>query len=217
MLRSGLSVIDVGCGPGSITLDIAAAVAPDHEVGVDREPGQIETARGAALAAALANVGFETGSAYELPFADEAFDLAFAHALVEHLREPLLALVEIRRVLRPGGHIALRSPDWGGFVLWPADSDLDAAIVAYRDMQTRNGGDVFIGRRLGALLRASGFRDVIMTASYEIYPDPTLIGEYLARQLEAAEDTVSASALRSSSRHPDALFAQAWYEALGTR
>src|SRR5437762_288192 len=67
-LRAGLEVLDVGCGPGSITLGIASEVEPGRVVGVDREPSQIEAATRAAIVAGLENVTFESASAYELPF-----------------------------------------------------------------------------------------------------------------------------------------------------
>jgi SAM-dependent methyltransferase len=216
-LRSGLSVLDVGCGPGSITLEIAAAVAPGKVIGIDRDAGQVELARAAATELGRPNASFGPASVYELPFPDGSFDLVFAHAVFEHLQAPAQALGEITRVLRPGGHVALRSPDWGGFVVGPRSDDLDAAIAAYRDLQTRNGGDVFIGRRLGALLRSAGFGDLALSATYEIYPSAEIIGEYLAHTLDAAGETGHAAVLRSWMADPNAIFAQAWFEAVGTR
>jgi len=216
-LRAGLRVLDIGCGPGSITAGIAAAVAPGEVVGIDREPSQLELARSTARDHRLDNVTFEQASVYELPFPDDSFDLAFAHALFEHIRAPEEALVEIRRVLRPGSLVALRSPDWGGFVVGPASGRLDAAIAAYRDLQVRNGGDIYVGRKFGPLLRIAGFRELALTATYEIYPDATLIGEYLAQQLAAAAENEAATALRAWALDPDAIFAQAWFEAVATR
>lgn len=108
-------------------------------------------------------------------------------------------------MLRSGGRAALRSPDWGGFVVGPQSEGLDRAISAYRELQRRNGGDVFIGRQLGALLRAAGFRHVVATATYEISPSAALIGEYLAQRLEADGDAQSAGSLRGWLTDPDAI------------
>jgi len=105
--------------PGTITLDLAQRVAPGEIVGIDREHSQLALAREAARDRGLANATFQIASLYELPFPNASFDFAFAHALFEHLKEPLQALVEIRRVLKPGGLVALRSPDWAGFFLLP--------------------------------------------------------------------------------------------------
>ena len=79
---------------------------------------------------------FEIGSVYELPFPDGSFEVVFAHAIFEHLREPLSALTEFHRVLVSGGLVALCSPDWGGFLVSPATSQLDAALAYYQTLQT---------------------------------------------------------------------------------
>ncbi|MDQ3701746.1 MAG: class I SAM-dependent methyltransferase, partial [Chloroflexota bacterium] len=82
-LRSGMRVLDVGCGPGSITLGLAAAVSPAEVIGLDVEPGVIARAREAAVARGAGNVRFEVGSAYDLPYAEGSFDAVFAHTLLE--------------------------------------------------------------------------------------------------------------------------------------
>jgi ubiquinone/menaquinone biosynthesis C-methylase UbiE len=78
-LRPGMRLLDVGCGPGSITLGLAAAVAPGEVVGVDPRPEPLEQARAAAARGGVANARFEVGSGYELAFPDGSFDAAFAH------------------------------------------------------------------------------------------------------------------------------------------
>ncbi|HUJ74668.1 MAG TPA: methyltransferase domain-containing protein, partial [bacterium] len=140
-------------------------------------------------------------------------DAVFAHALFEHLREPARAAAEIRRVLRPGGVVGLRSPDWGGFLLYPYPEAVGRAIETYQALVRSNGGDVHAGRKHAAQLRAAGFVRVQPSAAYEIYPDAPLIAEYLAAQINA-RDAPAALALRAWSRDPDALFMQAWGEAV---
>ena len=102
-LRSGMRLLDVGSGPGTITLDLAQAVAPGEVVGIDIEPQQVERARALAVERGAQNAQFEVGDAYALPFPDGSFDAVFAHAVLIHLHDPLAALREFRRVLRPGG------------------------------------------------------------------------------------------------------------------
>lgn len=102
-LRPGMRLLDVGAGPGSITLDLAAVVTPGEAVGIDIDPQQVERARALAIERGLSNVRFEVADAYALPFSDASFDAVFAHAVLIHLRDPLAALREVRRVLRPGG------------------------------------------------------------------------------------------------------------------
>jgi len=94
-LRPGMQVLDVGCGPGSIAVGLGEAVAPGNVVGIDLQPTQIEQAHVLAAKRAVSNVRFEVADAYRLPFPDHSFDAAFAHALLNHLREPVRALVEM--------------------------------------------------------------------------------------------------------------------------
>jgi len=227
-LQSGLRLLDCGCGPGSITLGLASLVAPGEVVGLDRESSQIELARSAAESKGITNVRFDVGSVYELPFSDASVDVVFAHAVFEHLREPLAALAAIRRVLVPGGLLALRSPDWGGFLLAPESEQLTAAITYYQNLQIRSGGDVHVGRRFKALLRNAGFNALEFSASYECYASLEFIGEYLAERIERSSDAAtsaserqqiqnSAETLRDWYRCEDGVFAQCWCEITGTK
>jgi len=227
-LRSGLRLLDCGCGPGSITLDFARLVSPAQVVGLDQELSQVEIACNSAKSNSITNVRFEVGSVYDLSFADNAFDVVFAHAVFEHLREPLIALAEIRRVLAPGGLVALRSPDWGGFLLAPESEELPAAISYYQHLQIQSGGDVHVGRKLRALLREASFKDMRFSASYECYESLSFIGEYLAERVERSAENVRnaserqnvqrfATTLREWSRSENGIFAQAWCEIIGIK
>ena len=214
-LTSGVSVLDCGCGPGSITLGIAAIVEPGKVVGVDFGPSQIERAQSSTARTGLANVTFQTADCYALPFPDSSFDRVFSHALMEHLATPLRAAKELYRVLNPGGVIGVCSPDWGGFILAPPSARLSEAIEAYTSLQTRNGGDVQVGRKLGEYLKASGFTRVHMSSRYECYSSLPLIGEYLALQLEKQNDLRSAATLREWSQAEGGMFAQCWVSCIG--
>lgn len=216
-LRDSLRLLDCGCGPGSVTCDFARILAAGRVTGVDREESQIERARNRAASQQLQNASFQVGSIYELPFPEASFDVVFAHAVFEHLAPPAAALAELHRVLAPGGLIALRSPDWGGFIVAPATDGLQTAISRYMEIQTANGGDVHVGRKFPGLLRSAGFQSCSFSATYECYQSPPFIGEYLALRLAASGAQAEAEALREWSRHPDAVFAQAWCEILGTR
>lgn len=215
-LHTGMRLLDCGCGPGSITLDFARILGPGSVTGIDREATQIEVARQAAAAERI-DAHFETAGIDALPFADGSFDVVHAHALFEHLANPLEALEQFRRVLKPGGMAALRAPDWGGFLLHPYTPAVEREFDRYQQIQRANGGDVRVGRKLPSYLRAAGFERVQTTASYEIYENTGRIGEYLAVQLETRGELEGARVWREWSCHPDALFAQAWVEAIGYR
>jgi SAM-dependent methyltransferase len=156
-LRPGLRLLDVGCGPGTITLGLAAAVAPGEVVGLDLRPEVVEQARAVAAREGAANVRFEVGSAYALPYPDGSFDAAFAHIVLMHLREPVRALAEIRRVLRPGGVVGVRDVDFGAQLVFPL-TPLWEQYLALRDRVRRhNGGHRSLGRAHRSLLLNAGF------------------------------------------------------------
>jgi len=104
----------VRCGKcGELFNGVAALVAPGEVVGVVGRNGQVDIARRRAGERGLANVRFEVGSIYALPFPDGSFDVAYAHTVLQHVREPLRALREMRRVLKPGGLVAaVLQPVW---------------------------------------------------------------------------------------------------------
>ncbi|MFC4049826.1 methyltransferase domain-containing protein [Actinomadura syzygii] len=213
-LAPGMTLLDVGCGPGTITADLAAAVAPGHVLGLDRQASQLVDARALARHRGLTDIEFREGSCYDIPLDDRSVDRVFSHALIEHLAHPVRALAEIRRVLRPGGTVGLCSPDWGGFLLAPPCDD---AISAYTRLQQANGGDPFVGRKLGRYLLEAGFEQYHLDAHYERHADPSRIADYLAVQLDTAGQTTHARRLRNWAADPNSMFAQAWVTAVATR
>lgn len=216
-LDEGVSVLDCGCGPGSITLGLAARVGRGQVIGMDLAPSPIKRALASARRHQVSNVRFGVGDGYALPFSDRTFDRIFSHALIEHLADPQRALREWARVLKPGGIIGLCSPDWGGFILSPPSDELSSAIRAYMALQTQNGGDVHAGRKLGGHLTAAGFLSPCLSAHYECYPSLPLIAEYLAVQLSRVGEWRSAETLRAWSRDATGLFAQAWVSAVARK
>jgi SAM-dependent methyltransferase len=152
-----MNLLDCGCGPGSITFGLANAVAPGEVVGIDVEPRQVETARTLAAHRDGANVQFEVANTYHLPYPGAAFDAVFANTVLLHLREPRRALQEIRRVLRPGGVVAVADGDFSTWLWEPATPALercrDLLLRAFR----HNGLDPFLARHYRRLLLESGF------------------------------------------------------------
>ena len=107
-LRPGMRLLDLGCGPGTISVGLADAVAPGELYGIDMEPSQVEMAGAAASAGGHANARFRTGDVANLPFDDAAFDVAHCHALLNHVPDTRAVLAEAKRVLKPGGLFAAR-------------------------------------------------------------------------------------------------------------
>src|SRR5262249_8167290 len=140
-LRPGMRVLDFGCGPGGITLGLAAAVAPGEAVGVDLAPAAIARARAAAREPGVATARFAVASVYALRFPDESFDAAFGRAVVQHLGDPVAALREVHRVLKPGGVVGVRDGDWGSQVRAPDAPLVAEARALYMRLWRHNGGD----------------------------------------------------------------------------
>ena len=88
-LRSGLSLLDVGCGPGTITVDLARRVAPGSVIGVDRERAVIAEATRLLDAGNVGNVQFKPADVYSLEFDDQSFDVVHAHQVLQHLTDPV--------------------------------------------------------------------------------------------------------------------------------
>ena len=216
-LKDGMQVLDIGCGPGSITCDIAERVPNGRVFGIDADETQVLQARNVAKTRVLGNVKICCASAYSMPFPPDTFDAIYSHALLEHLQEPGKAIGECRRLLKPGGVLGVCSPDWGGFLLAPPSDRLSAAIDAYKVLQIANGGDVYVGRKFSTLLERFGFEDIAMQARYEVYESLEFIGEYLALQLAGSGETEHAETLRKWSATPSGMFAQAWVSCTGRK
>jgi ubiquinone/menaquinone biosynthesis C-methylase UbiE len=164
-LRPGMRLLDCGCGPGSITVGLAAAVAPGETIGLDLQPAQVERARLLAAEQSVSNVRFDLGSVYELPFPDGSFDAAFAHNLLVHLADPLRAVREMRRVLRPGGVIGIADDDLGTRLWEPPTPLLTELSRVFRQAIQHHGGDPYRARHHRRLLLDAGFARPIAGAS----------------------------------------------------
>lgn len=211
-LASGNSLLDCGCGPGTITVDLAAVVIPGSVIAIDQADEQLASARELADERGLHNITFQQAEVYDLPFEDDSFDRVFSNALLEHLTDPTSALKEIHRVMRPGGIIGVSIPDWGGLVLGPTDSGIAEVAERYRQLQAERGGSMYRGRDLAATFRDAGFADPVMSARSEVF-DPKLVGNLLAEVLEDV-DLAAADTARNWIEHPDAFFAQIWVETI---
>ncbi|WP_314103381.1 methyltransferase domain-containing protein [uncultured Frigoribacterium sp.] len=164
-LRPGLSLLDVGCGPGTITVDLAERLAPGRAVGVDAAAGIVAQAAGLAAERGLENVEFVTADLYELPFDDDTFDVVHAHQVLQHVADPVGALREMRRVARPGGVVAAREVDYHGTVWAPESPGLDRWMDVYQQVHRGNGGEPDAGRRLKGWALEAGLEAVVSTAS----------------------------------------------------
>lgn len=166
-LSNNMNILDCGCGPGSITVGIAEYVNCGHVNAIDIEPRQIEKAKKLAHSKGVANIDFSVGSIYELPFKEETFDVVFAHAVFQHLNDPISALNEINRVLKPGGIVALRDDDQDSLIIGPKSNEMDKVIYLLKECLKVSGGNPLVGKELKRLLIETKFTNVIGSASCE--------------------------------------------------
>jgi ubiquinone/menaquinone biosynthesis C-methylase UbiE len=165
-LSQGMTILDVGCGPGTITAGLAARVAPGHVTAIDAVPEIIEQA---AAGHQLASLTFTTGDVYALDYPDASFDVVHAHQVLQHLADPVAALREMRRVTRPGGLIAARDGDYGAMVWYPSLPILAEWRELYQRVAREVGGEPDSGRMLHAWARQAGLADVRRSSSNWTY------------------------------------------------
>ena len=171
-LRPGSSVLDIGCGPGTITADLAERVAPGTVLAADESAGVLDVARAEIQRRKLSNVTFATADAHRLDYPDDAFDVVHAHQVLQHVPDPVRALGEMRRVCRPGGIVAARDADYAGFIWFPRIPELDVWLDLYGKAHRANGGEPDAGRRLLSWALAAGFDDITPTGSVWCYATP---------------------------------------------
>ncbi len=232
-LTPTMHLLDCGCGPGTITVGLAQIVAKGHVTGMDREAAELEQARRYAEQQGVANVTFQLGNLYEIPFPDGTFDAVFAHAVLQHLAEPKRALQEMRRVLKPGGLIGVREEDRDADIIYPCPPLLQETHALLMRLWQEIGGDPYFPKRYRAVFREVGFTRIQMSASCEYRStsattrtwanvlsefarNPTLSD--LALTLGWADQTAldaMVAALQAWGEHPDAFWAETWCAAVG--
>jgi len=218
-----MDLLDVGCGPGTLTVDLARRVPGGRVVAIDRSPDILERASVHAVSKGV-TVEFAQGDAYALGFPDASFDIVHAHQVLQHLTDPVRALREMRRVLKPGGVVAVRDSDYSCFAWAPLDARLSRWLELYRALCRRNGAEPDAGRFLKGWARAAGFRDVTTTTTTWTFADPDSIAWWGSLWAErcvltdfaeqavryglsnAAELGTLAAAFRDWSVQPDAFF-----------
>jgi len=162
-LDPSMRLLDVGCGPATITCDLAERVS--SVIGIEPIDGILEKAEAARAERGADNVTFEIGSAYELRFDDAEFEVVHAHQVLQHLTDPVGALREMIRVTKPGGLVAVRDADYQGMTWYPEPSGLDRWRESYRAVAKHNGAEPDGGRHLVQWALDAGVERDQVTAS----------------------------------------------------
>jgi len=145
---------------------LAEHVALGEVVGVDLEPTMIERAIAIAGERHAEKVRFQVAEILELPFPDNSFDAVFSSAMLEHLADPVQALREIFRVLKPEGLIGVASTDWVEPLISPADDAVTGFFELIERGFNHNGGSLNRGRHLRVMLEQAGFKITEFSAAY---------------------------------------------------
>lgn len=171
-LQPGMRLLDLGCGPGTITVGLAEAVSPGEVHGIDMEESQIELAQTAVAAENHLNVTFHAGNALELPFEDGFFDVVHAHAVLMHIPDTAGVLAEAMRVLKPGGIFSSRDLIGESTFFEPGSDGLEEAWNIFTTLMRGNGAHPEMGKELKGLLLQAGFQEIRSSASFDSYGTP---------------------------------------------
>ncbi|KAI0946712.1 hypothetical protein AcW1_010103 [Taiwanofungus camphoratus] len=165
VLKPDMHILDVGCGPGTITADFAALVPQGQVIGLESAPEVLEQAREMAVARGLTNIEFVTGDAHALAFPDGTFDIVHAHQVLQHIPDPIRALREMRRIVKSGGYVAVREGDFSTLVWYPEVDWLQYWHELHIKVARSLGGEPDAGRRLVSWAMQAGFDRANITAT----------------------------------------------------
>lgn len=170
-LREGQRLLDVGCGPGTISQDLARAVGGGEVVAEDLSEDVLEIAEASRREGGVANLSFRRGDVYALDHPDAAFDVVHAHQLLQHLARPVEALRELARVAKPGGLVAVRDSDYGGMFWAPESPGLERWQEIYHAVTARNRACADAGRHLLAWALEAGVGAATASSSSWTFAD----------------------------------------------
>lgn len=157
VLSPKMDVLDIGCGPGTITLDLAGRVPQGTITGIETELDIAEQAKKLAVSKEIKNATFVTGDIHDLPLPDNSFDVVHAHQVLQHISGQVHAMQEMRRVCKPGGYVACRETDFQLYAWHPDLPGLQKWRDLFAQVSRDNGGDLLAGRQLHAWARQAGF------------------------------------------------------------
>lgn len=156
-------ILDVGCGPGSLTADLAVHYPNGLIKGVDISDSVIEFAR--MSNPARTNLSFDVVDAYHLPYPDNSFDVVHAHQVLQHVSEPVVLLKEMSRVVVPNGVIAVRDADYEKFSWAPDNHELRRWLNTYRTIARLCDGEPDAGRYLSQWVLDAHLKVIARTSS----------------------------------------------------
>ena len=201
VLEPDFKVLDVGCGPGSITIDLAKnyLTKGGSVIGVEPTEDIINAANSMkqSSGADVDNVSFQIGSIYNLPFEDNTFDLVFSHQVIVHLADPIKALKELARVTKRGKFVAVKDGDLESMIFDPPKYDV---LREYHIASALNRAstDIKAGRKLFRRAIEAGYEpsNITTSTSTMLYTgldkDKQVWGDLFVKRVEGGGDTIVA-------------------------
>jgi 2-polyprenyl-3-methyl-5-hydroxy-6-metoxy-1,4-benzoquinol methylase len=217
-LRPGLDLLDAGCGPGTLTIDLARRLRPGRVVGIDVANEVITEATASITEAGVDNVSFLSGDFLTADLPAGGFDVVHAHQVLQHVSDPVGALVALRRYVRPGGLVAARDSDYSAMTWHPSSVRLDRWLAIYLAVTRHNQAEANAGRYLLAWAHRAGLADVAFTSSTWTFADPAARswwGELWAERTVGSSFADQAVAYGIASADELASIANGWREWAG--
>ena len=162
-------ILDVGCGPGTITADLATLASQGKVIGCDAVESVLQPAAEYAASKGLTNITFQRVDANILPYDDDSFDIVHCHQVLQHVKNPVAILKEMRRVAKPGGLVAAREADYKTFAWFPEVPELARWIDLYQDVARANGGEPNAGRYCHVWAGEAGFDPDVIDATWDVW------------------------------------------------
>jgi ubiquinone/menaquinone biosynthesis C-methylase UbiE len=159
-LPTDATLVDIGCGPGLLSAELARLAPQGRVIGVDADPKLLDLARARCAEQGLGHAEFVQAWADDTPLPSGGADLSYARFLFQHLPKPIDAMKEMVRIVRPGGQVMIVDTDDGGLVVDPPVEGLDRLIAGSHAGQAARGGDRHIGRKLRRYMHAAGLVDI---------------------------------------------------------
>lgn len=159
-IKSGMTILDAGCGTGAITRRFAQIVKPAHVTAVDFDPLFLENAKAIATDEGVDNVSFESGDVDNLRYKDEMFDLTYCRLVLMHVQDPVKTVKELKRVTKKGGKVVISDQDDGGVLLNPFMPKMMEIWSRYGHWAKKQNMDRYIGRQLFSILSQAGLKSI---------------------------------------------------------
>ena len=194
-LAPGMTTVDLGCGGGNVTIEIARLIAPALATGIDMDEVKLALAREVAAARGIANVQFRAMNLHDW-HEPAAYDVVYTRFVLQHLSEPVQMLRKMWEAVRAGGMLIVEDADFDGWACYPPSPGLEFFTRTYAQLILRSGGDHSLARKLYAYFMQAGIGRPEVQVNQPVYLEGE--GKTLAwTTLEATADLIVAEAIAS--------------------